>query len=155
MSNNYEKAYTEVLEILKYLPKEEYEKIPEERIEFFKNNCAKDYSFKFDISKTLEEQKFLKETNSIIIILFRDYFATDKQKEKLQKILLENERKYQEKQKEIYNPDKLFEKPNTMKIENETQNNKTANMQLIEVKNESKLRLIFEKIISWIKNLKK
>ena len=155
MSNSYEKAYTEVLEILKYLPKEEYEKIPEERIEFFKNNCAKDYSFKFDISKTLEEQKFLKETNSIIIILFRDYFATDKQKEKLQKILLENERKYQEKQKEIYNPDKLFEKPNTMKIENEAQNNKTANMQLIEVQNESKLRLIFEKIISWIKNLKK
>ena len=45
MSNNYEKAYTEVLEILKYLPKEEYEKIPEERIEIFKNNCAKDYSF--------------------------------------------------------------------------------------------------------------
>jgi len=78
-----------------------------------------------------------------------------RKQELLQKILLENERKYQEKQKEIYNPDKLFEKPNTMKIENEAQNNKTANMQLIEVQNESKLRLIFEKIISWIKNLKK
>ena len=51
MGNNYEKAYTEILEILKYIPKEEYERIPKEKILFFEENCDKNYEFKFDINK--------------------------------------------------------------------------------------------------------
>ena len=53
MIDNYPKAYKEVLEIIKYLPKEEYERIPKEKIEFFEKNCDKEYNFIFDISKTL------------------------------------------------------------------------------------------------------
>ena len=50
--------------------------------------------FKFDINKSLDEQEFLRDTNAIIVVLFRDYFATDIQKEKerlIRKIM--NERK--------------------------------------------------------------
>mgnify|MGYP007072994665 FL=1 len=36
MINTYSKAYTEVFEIIKYLPKEEYNKIPKDKIEFYK-----------------------------------------------------------------------------------------------------------------------
>ena len=38
MNNTYRRAYTELLEILKYLPQEEYEKIPKEKIEFYEKN---------------------------------------------------------------------------------------------------------------------
>ena len=41
MTNNYAKAYTEVLEILSHFSDEEYSKIPIEKIEFYKNNMDK------------------------------------------------------------------------------------------------------------------
>ena len=150
MISNYPKAYKEVLEIIKYLPKEEYERIPKEKIEFFEQNCDKEYNFVFDISKTLEEQEFLRETNAIIVTLFRDYFASDTQKEKLEKILITNEQKYQEELRKKYNPDDIFKKQEKLyqkPVENE-------NMQMIELNEENILQKVFNKIINWIKKLK-
>ena len=145
MNDNYSKAYAEVIEIIKYLPKEEYEKIPKEKIEFYKENCDKDYNFKFDISKPIEEQKFLRETNAIIVTLFRDYFASETQKEKLKKILAENEEKYQGELRKKYNPDDLFKKQ-----EKEV---KKENIALVEVKEENIIQKLFKKVIDWIKSL--
>lgn len=143
MGNNYEKAYTEILEILKYIPKEEYERIPKEKILFFEENCDKNYEFKFDINKSLDEQEFLRETNAIIVVLFRDYFATDTQKEKLQRILLENERKYQEELREKYNPDDIFKKK---QVDIKKEEIKEENVQMVEYK-EPILRRIVNKIL--------
>ena len=47
-NDKYAKAYTEVLEIIKYLPKNEYDKIEKEKINFFEDN--KDNSYKFSIN---------------------------------------------------------------------------------------------------------
>lgn len=41
----YANAYSEVLEILKYIPVEDYKKIPERKIELYKKNANKDYIF--------------------------------------------------------------------------------------------------------------
>ena len=147
MSNNYEKAYTEVLEIIKYLPKEEYEKIPKEKIQFFEDNRDKDYIFKFDITKSLEEQKFLRETNAIIITLFRDFFATETQKEKLQKILIENEEKYQEELRKKYNPDDIFKNKRQNIVEEIQPTEENTSMIVV---NEEKW---YKKIFNLIKSL--
>ena len=56
MINTYSKAYTEVLEIIKYFPKEEYNKIPKDKIEFYKNNMDINYEFHIDPSIELEKQ---------------------------------------------------------------------------------------------------
>ena len=88
---NYSKAYTEVLEILTYLPEEEQKKIPVERIEFYFENRDKEYDFHYDENIPFDEQKVLPETQAIIVTLFRDYFATNEQKEKLEEILKHNE----------------------------------------------------------------
>ena len=45
----YAKAYTEVLEIIKHFPEEEYNKIPKEKIEFYKANRDKNYNFTIKI----------------------------------------------------------------------------------------------------------
>ncbi len=108
MNKKYAKAYVEVLEILKYLPENEYSKIPQEKIRFFEDNKDDAYSFKLNLNIPLDEQNISIEANSIIVTIFRDYFATDLQKEKLKIILEQNEKKYQEQLREEYNSDNLF-----------------------------------------------
>ena len=81
MENNvYAKAYSEVLEIIKYFPKNEFLKIPKEKILFFETYKDKNYDFKIDPKISLEKQNISEEANAIIIILYRDYFATESQK---------------------------------------------------------------------------
>lgn len=46
MTNTYARAYTEVLEILNHFSKEEYNKIPEEKISFYRNNKVKTISIR-------------------------------------------------------------------------------------------------------------
>ena len=122
------------------------EKIPEEKIKFFEENCDKNYEFKHDSSKPLEEQEFLRETYAIIIILFRDYFATETQKEKLQEILFLNEEKRQRELREKYNPEKIMaQRAQKPKIEPK------ESTELIEIKEEK----WYEKIVSWIKRILK
>lgn len=76
----YADAYTEVLDILKYISKEDYEKIPKSKIKVFEENSNKNYNFTYDENKTLDEQKVSEITKAIIAILFRDYWATKEQR---------------------------------------------------------------------------
>ena len=76
----YANAYTEVLDILKYISKEDYEKIPKSKIKVFEENSNKNYSFKYDVDKTLEEQNVSEITKMIIAILCRDDWTTNEQR---------------------------------------------------------------------------
>ena len=110
MNNTYSKAYTEVLEIIKYFPKEEYNKIPKDKIEFYKNNMDMNYDFHIDPSIELEKQNISRETNAILVTIFRDYFATEKQKEILKKLLYQNQQKLEQEKSKKYNSIDLFNK---------------------------------------------
>ena len=76
----YANAYTEVLDILKYISKEDYEKIPKSKIKVFEENSNKNYNFTYDENKTLDEQNVSEIAKAIIAILFRDYWATKEQR---------------------------------------------------------------------------
>ena len=76
-------AYSEVLDILKYIPKEDYEKIPLEMIEALEDNCNKEYEAKYNPQISLKDQGISKEARTIIAVFFRDYWATEEQKEKI------------------------------------------------------------------------
>ena len=105
---NYSKAYTEVLEILTYLPEAEQRKIPIERIKFYYENRDKKYDFHYDENRSFDEQKVLPETQAIIVTLFRDYFATNEQKEKLEEILTHNDTVQQEIINESFHYEDIF-----------------------------------------------
>ena len=139
----YSKAFVEVLEILSYIPEEEYRKIPKEKIEIFKANMDKDYKFKINPNEELSNQKISKEANAILITIFRDYFATEGQKEKLEKILNFNQKREDEDKHNKYNPDKIFKKTD-IKLED---NKEETSLQ--EIKKEN----FFEKFIKYIKNI--
>ncbi|MBQ8299157.1 MAG: hypothetical protein IJX99_04715 [Clostridia bacterium] len=74
------KAYTEVLEILKYVNKEDYEKIPRYIIENMEKE--KDIEYQYSVTNFIDfnEQEMMKETEVILAVLFRDYWATKEQK---------------------------------------------------------------------------
>lgn len=140
VSVEYANAYSEVLEILKYISKEDYEKIPNSKIELFETNHNKEYIFKYNPNKTLDEQNVSKTAKAIIAILFRDYWATEIQKEKIITKQNYDRKQLEEKKKERYNSDKLF-KNNEKKIN------------LDGTKQEQKLALIEINNIKWYKKV--
>lgn len=84
--------YTEVLNILEYyLIDEDYNKIPKEMIEFFEKNADRNYRYKIDKTKTYIEQSISRKTNSIIVSLYKEYFASKEEKRVLEQILSLNE----------------------------------------------------------------
>lgn len=140
VSIEYANAYSEVLEILKYISKEDYEKIPNSKIELFETNHNKEYIFKYNPNKTLDEQNVSKTAKAIIAILFRDYWATEIQKEKIITKQNYDRKQLEEKKKERYNSDNLF-KNNEKKIN------------LDGTKQEQKLALIEINNIKWYKKV--
>ena len=116
-NNEYAKAYKEVLEIIKFFPEEEYVKIPKDKIDFFKENMDESYEFTIDPKIELSKQNISEEANAIIINLFLDYYATEKQKVEIKKILVLNEQVAEQEKLKKYNPDELFKN----KIENKEQ----------------------------------
>ena len=142
ISNTYAKAYTEVYEILNYLDEEELSKIPQEKIEFYKENRDKEYKFQINPTMNLDRQNFLRETYAIIISLFRDYIATDNQKVGLDKLLMDNQEIKENEKREKYNLDEIFK---NRKKEIESNNLPMP----IEVKKEKFLKQIIDYIKSW------
>ena len=83
-------AYREVIEILKYIPKIEYNKLPNELISKMEKEQDKNHQYNIDMFKNNE---MLKETEIILTVLFREYLATPEQKIKIFKILFKKKRK--------------------------------------------------------------
>lgn len=136
----YSNAYTEVLEVLRNMSETDYNKIPKNMIRTFETYCNKDYDFKYDIKKNFEQQQLSKRAKIILAILFRDYWASAKQKEKILAKEKYDMQQLEYKKMEKYNPDNLF-KNKVLKVE-KVQNSNA----MVEYKES-----IFTKIISWFK----
>ena len=102
MENSFAMACTEVLEILKCLPQDEYEKIPEYEIELLESQKDQSYKFSIDKSLQLQEISISKRANAIIVILWEKYFASQNEKEKLYSILKQNYQIEEERKKGQY-----------------------------------------------------
>ena len=145
IAENYACAYKEVIEVLKYTKREDVNKIPKSRILLWRINMNKDYDFKIDTTKTLEEQNLSKEAKAIIANIFKKYWATDYQKERIEakeKYDIEQieKEKYQE-----YNPDDIF-KNRKQNIQQEEVASKTISM--VEYREP-----LFKRVLNKIKNI--
>ncbi len=136
-------AYKEIYEILKIFPQELVSQIPQETIDFFHNNM--DTNYEYDISvDTFDGQTMLEETKAILTILFRDYWASPTQKEKILNYEKTVKNKIEEENRIKYNVDNLFKNRNSQK-KDEEQIEETA---IVEYKEP-----IFKKIINRILNI--
>lgn len=112
-SIEYAIAYSEVLEILKHIPLQDYNKIPEDKIKIFKENAKKDYEFEYNPNLSLKEQNVSKRGRAIIAILFRDYWSTDIQRGKIINKQKKDRIELEEAKKQKYNSDVLFTNKDT------------------------------------------
>ena len=135
-------AMAEVLWYLKGIKEDDIDKIPKDIINFIKQNASKEYNCTFDYNKPLKELDLLSETRGIIGMLCYKYWCTtEEQKEMYLKKLNSNEKNYQIKMNEKYNPNDVFK--NNNQKQNNIQNNE-ENTKMIEYK-ESILKKIFSK----------
>lgn len=139
----YANAYTEVLEILKCISQEDYNKVPKERINMFEHNANREYIFNYDSNKTLEEQNVSKTARAIIAILFRDYWATEEQRNKIKAFQNNKRNQIEEENRQKY---EVFK--NRTNIANAKEIEQVENMQLVEYKEN-----IFKRILVFFKKM--
>ena len=77
------KAYTEVCEVLNHMTKNDVDKIPNEILTYYSDNSDKKYNFKIDETKTFSEQELSYTAKVVLAILYRDYWATQEEKESI------------------------------------------------------------------------
>ena len=101
-------AAKEINEILKYIPEEEVNKIPVKLREFFKEIESKNYVVNINPNILLENQDLKEETKDIIALIYRNYWCSEEEKKELDQKLIENDKRFEEKLREKYNPDNIF-----------------------------------------------
>lgn len=149
MKENYPKAYTEVLEILKYMPKDDVNKIPKELVNTFEYKKDNNYIFAINEYQDFSKLKVLNETKAIMVNIFRDYWASSEQKEKIKTKQQHDMRIIEEEKRKKYYPDSIFKDKQSIVIENIVPENNEQHTEMIEYKEQK----WYQKIFNLIKNL--
>ena len=140
----YKKAHVELYEVIKRLPKQELEKIPQNFINNLKNSLDNEYQWEYDDTRSLEEQDFLIETRALLVEIYERYLCPEDKKEfwnNYDRICLNM---IEEKKKKEYNLDNIFKNNNAV---TETISESKNNLHTIVKEN------IFTKVINFFKRL--
>lgn len=147
--NNLQKtreAYAELDTFINLLDEKDKAKIPNKLREFFKKEKDKNYKKEINVNIPIEEQNLREETLALIALLYLRYLCeNEEEKSRLKSIYAENERKYQAKIKEQYDPEKILQERNKVEIKSSANNEEKA---LVEYKES-----IIKKIINKIKKI--
>lgn len=92
MENELAQAYSEVYEILKYIPITYLNKIPKEVVNIFKNKRDKNYKVKINPNIPLEDQKLHRKTLVLLSVLNLDYWCEPEEREEILNIYWKNEK---------------------------------------------------------------
>ena len=142
ITKEYAMAYTEVIEILNYVPDEDIAKIPKEKLDFYKSNMDNTYNYEIEETKEFEEQEMSDMTKAVLANIFRDYWATPYQKERIEAKEKYDLEKLEEEKREKYNPDDIFKNKKSLEVEN-------TNLLPMEIKKEN----FFKKLLNFIKKI--
>ena len=144
----YRNSFKEVYVILENTDNELLSKIPAKFMNFIKANMNNEYETKLDLNVDINTQPLLKETEAILSLIYRSYWATNEEKKEIalkdknEFIEKEKQKKEEFQGKDIY---KLFdERRNISEI--------TLDNNLMIIKKENFLEKFFKKIISIFKH---
>ena len=116
----YSNSLYQINEIIKYITPNLKARIPKKFIIYIENNKSENYDWKIDETIPLYEQDLLPTTKEILTVLYKDYMCDDVERAEIEKILNDNEIKYQEELKEKYNPNNMFNNKAKEVTEDET-----------------------------------
>lgn len=150
------RAYSEVYQIIQYLPESEYKLIPKEQIEFIKSNMDNSTERICTIDTDLKDIELSKEAKAILLSLFHMNIASEKQKVQLEQLLQKEEKKQSE---NLYK--NIFDNRNEDEIQSEKvissekiENKKKQNISLVSINENSfmyKVKTLFKKLFNKIK----
>ena len=145
VSAAYANAMAETLWYLRGIRKEDVNKIPTSVINYLIKYSNKDYKCNFDYNAAMEDMHLLDETKVLITSICYSYWCDDEiEKAKLREILQKNEKEYEIWQRELYDPNKIFEKNNQSQVE------KAEEKQALAIKQKENL---FTKMINRIRRM--
>lgn len=143
-SDTYATAYVEILEIIKHMEQKYRDKIPTRLITFFEKNKDSNYKFEFNNIDENANEIFSQKTIDLLAMLQLKYLATESEKEILNKLLEDNDKKFQAELREKYSSDNLFI-------------NKQINIKTEEKENDVSVvpykESFFKKLKKWFKNI--
>ena len=142
ITKEYVIAYKEVMTILSYVPKSDVDKIPQEKLEFYKSNMDKEYEYKIDETKQFEEQEMSDITKAVLANIFKDYWATPYQKEKIKAKEEYDLKKIEEEKSKKYNSNNIFKDKQVNKI-----------ITSINLPTKVKKEKLVKKLVEFIKNI--
>lgn len=123
MKQEYKEAFTEVNEIIKMMPDELVNKIPNKFREMLEDERDKEYNP--NIQEPLEKCKLKNETIIILGLIYRDFLCSQDEKRRLQekdaRELQEVQRTIEEEIRKKYNPDDIFKNKREIKNEEQTE----------------------------------
>ena len=157
VTNEFSDASAEIIEILKYLPQSDVEKVPQKLRSFFIKVANKNYVTKIDPNKSMQEQEIKEKTKDLIAVLYRNYWCSEEERTSLDKKLIENDKKYEEILRDKYNLDNIFEVKAKVKeehkeeIKEEKELIENTTQEMIKYTKLNFLQKIFEKIKSFFK----
>lgn len=151
LDKEYKCAYKEIYLIIENLDEEIRNKIPKDKIEFYKNHMDNEHDFKLDFDKELSEQDMLYPTRCILANLFRDYIATEEDKTAILKEEQKEFNQIEAEKREKYNPDNIF-KNNSNKIQEDTKT-ETSQIKIEEISTSTDMIVQNEKL-SWFEIVK-
>lgn len=137
----YRNAFKEVYVILENTELTLLAKLPIELINFIKDNMNCDYKTHIQTNINIDKQSLLKETESILSLIYRSYWATEEEKKKF---AVKGQQELIEKQQHFKSIEQIFK-------ERKNINNITVGNDLMIMKKESFIKRFFSKVLSIFK----
>ena len=143
----YRNSFKEVYEILENTEKKKKKKIPTKFMNFIKENMNGNYKTNIQRNVDIDKQLLLKETEAVLSLIYRSYWATDKEKQEFaikdqQEFIKKEENKKEQYQgKDIYQVFEERKNINKIAIDNN----------LMVIKKENFIKKFFKKILNIFK----
>lgn len=98
LNTAYRNSFSEIIDILKHMKKEDVQKVSPEFIEYLRSNASKTYVSTLDHSKTIKEMNLNPRTKAILALIYNKYWSNTDEVDKNSE---EDENVYEEYQKEL------------------------------------------------------
>lgn len=136
---NINQAFSEVYDIINHLDTKLYNRIPTSFIEMIKENKDNTYQPQIDYRISINKQKLLKDTRTILSLIYRDYICSVQKREELKyNDIMELKKEQEENAIELNHEDIFKKKKQDVSI--------NLNTEIVEYKEN-----IFKRIINFIK----
>lgn len=138
---NINQAFSEVYDIINHLDTKLYNRIPTSFIEMIKENKDNTYQPQIDYRISINKQKLLKDTRTILSLIYRDYICSVQKREELKyNDIMELKKEQEENAIELNHEDIFKKKKQDVSI--------NLNTEIVEYKEN-----IFKRIINFIRKL--